>query len=233
MTGAKSTDCGSIAPGEVWIVVDALGDTYLMESEAKAREAADLWDQPEHLWTEGPHTVHRYALGTESGSVPAGYVSVGELRRLAHGIEAEADGENQYGYDSYIPGKVDGLRMAAGKIEDLADSAQPMECRSVSLDVLRDHLDHYAFAADHSIGANAERHDAVASFLKDLIRETVQATEQESVFSADDLRRVLEWHEEVRTTCGISVADDNLRKRIVGALREMEEKSVPREDGDA
>jgi hypothetical protein len=49
-----------------------------------------------------------------------------------------------------------------------------------------------------------------------------KATECRSVFSGDDLRRILDWHEEVRTTCGISAADDNLRKRIVGVLRDTD-----------
>ena len=52
-----------------------------------------------------------------------------------------------------------------------------------------------------------------------------RAMECRSVFSDDDLRRILDWHEEVRSTCGISADDDNLRKRIVGALRNTEQES--------
>jgi len=41
----------------------------------------------------------------------------------------------------------------------------------VSLDTLREHLEHYTFAADHGIGASAERNSAVEEFLKTLIAE--------------------------------------------------------------
>jgi hypothetical protein len=60
----------------------------------------------------------------------------------------------------------------------------------------------------------------------DRVSKPVQAMECRSVFSDDDLRRLLEWHEEVRSTCGISADDDNLRKRIVGALRRTEQESI-------
>jgi hypothetical protein len=63
----------------------------------------------------------------------------------------------------------------------------------------------------------------------DRVAKPAPATECRSVFSDDDLRRLLEWHEEVRSTCGISADDDNLRKRIVGALRHTEQESVDNE----
>lgn len=86
-------------------------------------------------------------------------------------------------------------------------------------------------AADRIAEIKAEsdaRHESAMRELEDIRRNRIALRDMEcrSVFSGDDLRRILEWHEEVRSTCGISADDDNLRKRIVGALRTTEQESV-------
>lgn len=77
-------------------------------------------------------------------------------------------------------------------------------------------------------GLTDKRREMAAGWIKALHGDPVEAQAMGcwSVFSDDDLRRILEWHEEVRSTCGISADDDNLRKRIVGALRNTEQASI-------
>jgi hypothetical protein len=80
----------------------------------------------------------------------------------------------------------------------------------------------------HPFRTEAERREGQRA-LRDalaVIGDEPGSLECRSVFSDDDLRRILEWHDEVRSTCGISADDDNLRKRIVGALRAMDCGSV-------
>jgi len=64
----KPLDCGSIAPGEVWFVVDRDGYAEHRRSERDAHETAERWNDPDHIDSRKPYTVHRYVRHTESGS---------------------------------------------------------------------------------------------------------------------------------------------------------------------
>jgi len=119
----KSTDCGSVAPDEVWLLVNRYGGALIVPDEQTARDTAERWNTPESMLDDGPHTVHRYVRATESGSVARSPMrqhldAVGAvIDALGPGEEATSDVRRDLG----LPAP-----------NNDGDLLEPTECRSVA-----------------------------------------------------------------------------------------------------